>query len=82
MPPYLKRLQFTEDSTRARRWFETTKDSAYIKKYVSIMKVKSKNNPGRDNNPSHKQNSQQALILTDEKQFRKIYTQSDNGNSA
>jgi penicillin-binding protein 2 len=81
MPSYLKRLQFTEDSTRARRWFETTNDSAYIKKYISIIRVRSKNNPGRDNNPSHKQNPQPVVILTDEKQFRKFFIQPDNGNS-
>ncbi len=34
MPPYLHRLQYIEDSTRARRWFEMTKDSSYIKKYI------------------------------------------------
>jgi penicillin-binding protein 2 len=34
MPEYLDRLQYIEDSTRARRWFEMTNDSAYIKKYI------------------------------------------------
>jgi penicillin-binding protein 2 len=34
MPPYLDRLQYIEDSTRARRWFELTKDSSYINKYI------------------------------------------------
>jgi penicillin-binding protein 2 len=34
MPGYLPRLQFKEDSTRAFRWFEITKDSGYIKKYI------------------------------------------------
>ena len=34
MPSYLNRLQYIEDSTRAFRWFEMTKDSAYIKKYL------------------------------------------------
>ena len=38
MPPYLKRLQFIEDSTRAHRWFEITNDSAYLKKYISNEK--------------------------------------------
>jgi hypothetical protein len=33
MPSYFKRLQFIEDSSRAHRWFELTKDSIYIKKY-------------------------------------------------
>jgi penicillin-binding protein 2 len=34
MPSYLHRLQYIEDSTRAHRWFELTKDSSYIKKYI------------------------------------------------
>ena len=34
MPSYLDRLQYIEDSTRARRWFEMTNDSSYIKKYI------------------------------------------------
>lgn len=34
MPSYLDRLQYIEDSTRARRWFEMTKDSNYIQKYI------------------------------------------------
>lgn len=34
MPSYLNRLQYIEDSTRAQRWFEMTKDSNYIKKYI------------------------------------------------
>ena len=35
MPGYLGRLQFIEDSTRARRWFNLTKDSAYLHKYLN-----------------------------------------------
>jgi penicillin-binding protein 2 len=34
MPSYLPRLQFKEDSVRARFYFNLTKDSAYIKKYL------------------------------------------------
>ena len=34
MPGYLTRLQYIEDSTRAFKWFELTKDSDYIKKYL------------------------------------------------
>jgi penicillin-binding protein 2 len=34
MPGYLQRLQYIEDSTRAFKWFDLTKDSAYIKKYL------------------------------------------------
>jgi penicillin-binding protein 2 len=35
MPAYFKRLQYKEDSTRAFKWFQTTKDSSYIKRFVS-----------------------------------------------
>jgi penicillin-binding protein 2 len=34
MPAYLPRLQYKEDSVRARFYFNLTKDSAYIKKYL------------------------------------------------
>lgn len=34
MPKHLKRLQYKEDSIRAFKWFEMTKDSSYIKKYT------------------------------------------------
>ena len=35
MPAYLDRLQYIEDSTRAFRWFDMTKDSSYIRKYLN-----------------------------------------------
>jgi hypothetical protein len=35
MPTYLERLQFIEDSTRAYRWFDMTKDSSYIRKFLN-----------------------------------------------
>jgi penicillin-binding protein 2 len=34
MPKYYVRKQFIEDSIRAYKWFQMTKDSAYIEKYV------------------------------------------------
>ncbi|HEU0112773.1 MAG TPA: penicillin-binding transpeptidase domain-containing protein, partial [Flavisolibacter sp.] len=34
MPSWLPRVQYIEDSTRARYWFNLTKDSNYIKKYL------------------------------------------------
>src|SRR4029078_1624469 len=34
MPKYYARKQYIEDSVRAYQWFNTTKDSSYIKKYV------------------------------------------------
>ena len=36
MPKHLERLQFKEDSIRARKWFEMTKDSSYIEKYTEL----------------------------------------------
>ena len=36
MPSYLERLQYIEDSIRAFKWFEMTKDSAYLRDYVLI----------------------------------------------
>ena len=35
MPGYLGRLQYIEDSTRAYRWFEMTRDSNYIRKFLN-----------------------------------------------
>jgi penicillin-binding protein 2 len=40
MPPYLERLQFVEDSTRAQKWFEMTHDSAYLRKYITPATAK------------------------------------------
>ena len=34
MPAYFKRLQYREDSIRAFKWFQTTRDSAYIDRYT------------------------------------------------
>ncbi len=34
MPGYLARMQYKEDSTRAYKWFQITKDSNYIKNYL------------------------------------------------
>jgi len=35
MPSHLPRLQYKADSTRAFRWYQITKDSNYIKKYLN-----------------------------------------------
>lgn len=41
MPKHLARLQYKEDSIRARKWFQMTKDSNYIRKYISsVLPVK------------------------------------------
>ena len=56
MPKHLKRLQYKEDSTRARKWFEMTKDSSYIQKYISFSgpvkkPIKKKESPKKNNLP-------------------------------
>jgi hypothetical protein len=81
MPPYLKRLQFIEDSTRARRWFESTNDSAYLKKYVKYITIEKKINHGsplrKEKEPAHKPVTETALaLLPDKKFFRKTSIQS------
>jgi hypothetical protein len=35
MPGYLGRLQYIEDSTRAYKWYQMTKDSSYIRKFLN-----------------------------------------------
>jgi len=79
MPPYLKRLQFIEDSTRARKWFETTKDSAYLKKYtkyISVGKKPDERTPSRkEKTPSPKWVAESLAVLSDEKYFRKTSIQ-------
>lgn len=44
MPAYFKRAQYKEDSIRAFKWYQTTKDSSYIKRYVQAD-VKKSNAP-------------------------------------
>ncbi len=70
MPAYFKRLQYKEDSIRAFKWFKTTKDSAYIKKYLSntLNPVRSKS--GNNSFPIKKEKELVAL-LPGEKYFLK-----------
>jgi penicillin-binding protein 2 len=77
MPSYLQRLQFKEDSIRARKWFETTNDSAYLKKYVEVRKEIIEKKPnGKNNTPAGKQNPGLLAVLPDKKQFRNNLSQS------
>jgi penicillin-binding protein 2 len=77
MPVYFKRLQFIEDSTRARKWFETTKDSAYLKKYASVEKMVMEKNPVKKNNaPANKKKPELLAVLPDKKQVYKTFIQS------
>lgn len=46
IPVYFKRLQYKEDSIRAYKWFKTTKDSSYIKKYLRASLNNPKPKPG------------------------------------
>jgi len=39
MPAWIPRVQYVADSTRAYDWFEITKDSSYIKKFLRRGKV-------------------------------------------
>lgn len=71
MPDYLKRLQFIEDSTRARKWLEMYNDSSHLKKYLSVNKVMlHKNSEKKNNMPPGKEYSKELAVLTDKKQFK------------
>jgi penicillin-binding protein 2 len=76
MPSYLKRLQFIDDSIRAFKWFEMTKDSSYIKKYIggkyiSSSKKRAEENPAQRNIPDNKQRSELVAAFPGEKKSRK-----------
>jgi penicillin-binding protein 2 len=76
MPAYLKRVQYVEDSTRARRWFEKTNDSAYLKKYIGFNIKSFEKNPFKKNeSPINRQQPGGLALLPDEKQFRKTFLQ-------
>lgn len=64
MPAYFKRLQYKEDSSRAFRWFQTTKDSSYIRKYISANTSGNPAMPGLPEMPQvpGKQKSETALL--------------------
>lgn len=64
MPPFLKDLQRKEDSIRARKWFEMTKDSSYILKYVFFPTKREPKNPRK---PMRDATRQLAAILPDER---------------
>jgi len=68
MPSYLPRLQFIADSTRAEFYFNLTKDSSYIKKFVR----RRSNAPGApDNDSSGRRDNGMAILDSAQKQFRK-----------
>jgi len=63
MPAYLKRVQYKEDSIRAFKWFEMTKDSSYIKKYIKGEKKQS--SPMGKSFPKQKKNEGLAVLPDD-----------------
>ena len=63
MPSYLPRLQYKEDSVRARFYFNLTKDSAYIKKYLHKPNVL----PVEDTLPSKQKIVMKTIDMTDPK---------------
>jgi len=68
MPKHLKRLQYKEDSIRARKWFEMTKDSSYINKYTRVGPVK---NPAKKKETPDKNNQPALLaVLPNEKIYK------------
>jgi penicillin-binding protein 2 len=68
MPKHLERVQYKEDSIRARKWFEMTKDSSYIEKYTKLD-FKTPSKKGSDPLPAH--SSQLLAILAGEKKISK-----------
>jgi penicillin-binding protein 2 len=41
-PSYFKRLQYKEDSIRARKWYQVTHDSTYLKRFTYITPTEKK----------------------------------------
>jgi penicillin-binding protein 2 len=70
MPKHLARLQYKEDSIRARKWFEMTKDSSYIKKYTRIKSSKTPA-PKKELPASHRQPGLVAVLSYNGKSLHK-----------
>jgi penicillin-binding protein 2 len=75
MPPYLKRLQFIEDSTRARKWFEMYGDSTFLKKFISLKTKRGEKFPSRKNKSRGEEPLITEGILAGSKPFRKPISQ-------
>jgi penicillin-binding protein 2 len=77
MPAYLKRLQYRTDSVRAQDWFKKTKDSIYIRKYISFgneLKTTERNDvlPGQKKDiPLRKTRPELLAVLPEKKLFIK-----------
>lgn len=72
MPVYLKRLQFIEDSIRGRKWFDMTKDSVYIKRFITLDEPAEKRTPEKQNEPY---SNNWLAARTEDRQIRKNRTQ-------
>jgi penicillin-binding protein 2 len=68
MPKYYIRKQFIEDSIRAFIWFEKTKDSAYIKKYV--FEKTTLPEPQKKQKQKKQNNKENLATLNNEKSHR------------
>ncbi len=62
LPFYLPRLQYKEDSVRARKWFKMTNDSNYIRKYLN-GKVNSPKLPAQTPAPAEKLPSRISVLF-------------------
>lgn len=67
MPPFLKDLQRKEDSIRAFKRFEMWKDSAYIRKYITMEKPKQPSPSPKNKRSKDKTPALLAAILPGEK---------------
>ncbi|WP_126969901.1 penicillin-binding protein 2 [Gynurincola endophyticus] len=83
MPSYLKRMQYREDSIRAFKWFEMTKDSAYIEKYLKPVRqtvrpaavpTQQAAVPAKENKSNHSNQPKKAELVVD-----RIRTKEFNG---
>jgi penicillin-binding protein 2 len=52
IPDYFERLQFKTDSVRARKWFELTKDSNYIRKYLPRQRINTNSAKKQNQSPA------------------------------
>ncbi len=71
MPAYFKRAQYKEDSIRAFKWYQTTKDSSYIKRYVQAEVKKSNVPMPAGKNKPVKNNEAMMAMLPDRHSFVK-----------
>ncbi|MFM8255106.1 MAG: penicillin-binding protein 2 [Bacteroidota bacterium] len=63
MPSYFKRLQYKEDSIRAFKWFQVTKDSSYIDRFSWQQPRQSSGSPFRKN-PADEQLPEWVTLLS------------------